>query len=211
MHRRANEASAASAPHPTGPAKLWAVALLRPSDQTDAAFVGLATDLSRYGAWDPRRLAFKEGLKSFCQSTAEVAPLGRQVMHLKTYQAFSEHAGGVVAVALTEGDYPARAGYAVVHDTLKNFADQQQKNGYAIAADVLGRCADPREADRIAGLHLQVDETKEVFLDLIQQALSRGQSLHSVLERSQDLGMNAHHFKKTAREVKRSFQCCKLM
>merc|ERR1712166_538137 len=124
--------------------------------------------------------------------------------------------GILVATMVTAPDYPAKVVYRLLSQLLGQFA---QKHG-ALAAintdtdidfrplhEALQKYQDPRNADRVPQLSNKIEETKEVLYKTIDQVLTRGQSLESMMEKSDDLSSSSMTFYKTSKKTR----CCTIL
>ena len=64
---------------------------------------------------------------------------------------------------------------------------------------------DPRKADKLTAIQTQLDEVKDVMHTNIEQLMQRGETLDSLMEKSQDLSSTSLQFYKQA---KRANSCC---
>ena len=67
---------------------------------------------------------------------------------------------------------------------------------------------DPHQADKLAKIQADLDETKVVLHKTIESMLERGEKLDNLVDKSQDLSMASQMFYKQARKTN---SCCKLM
>jgi synaptobrevin family protein YKT6 len=63
----------------------------------------------------------------------------------------------------------------------------------------------PKEADALTKLQLDLDETKIILHQTIESVLQRGETLDSLVAKSEDLGLQSKTFYKTA---KKTNACC---
>lgn len=67
---------------------------------------------------------------------------------------------------------------------------------------------DPHQADKLAKIQADLDETKVVLHRTIESMLDRGEKLDNLVDKSQDLSMASQMFYKQARKTN---SCCKMM
>lgn len=67
---------------------------------------------------------------------------------------------------------------------------------------------DPHQADKLAKIQADLDETKVVLHRTIESMLERGEKLDNLVDKSQDLSMASQMFYKQARKTN---SCCKMM
>jgi synaptobrevin homolog YKT6 len=82
--------------------------------------------------------------------------------------------------------------------------DQSSEPDY-IQADIL-HYQDPRKADKLTAIQTQLDEVKDVMHTNIEQLMQRGETLDSLMAKSDDLGSASVQFYKQA---KKANSCCK--
>ena len=64
---------------------------------------------------------------------------------------------------------------------------------------------DPRKADKLTAIQTQLDEVKDVMHVNIEQLMQRGETLDSLMDKSQDLSQASVHF---YQQSKRANSCC---
>ncbi len=67
---------------------------------------------------------------------------------------------------------------------------------------------DPTQADKLAKIQQDLDDTKVVLHQTIESMLQRGEKLDTLMERSNDLSMSSQMFYKQARKTN---SCCRFM
>jgi len=71
--------------------------------------------------------------------------------------------------------------------------------------EAIVRYQDPAEADNIVKIQQQIDETKDVLHNTIDNLLARGEKLDRLVERSDELSMQSKMFYRQARKTN---SCC---
>lgn len=69
----------------------------------------------------------------------------------------------------------------------------------------VSRYQDPREADPLTKMQEDLDETKIILKNTIEQVLERGEKLDDLVSQSEELSMQSKAFYKTA---KKTNSCC---
>ena len=64
---------------------------------------------------------------------------------------------------------------------------------------------DPREADKLYSIRCNLDETKEIMYQNIENILARGEQIDDLVQRSSDLSKTSKQFYKTTKKMNR---CC---
>lgn len=127
------------------------------------------------------------------------------------------HPCGLAATVLTDPEYPMRVAFSLVADVLRAF---QEKNGGKwenLDADCVlpfpegdafvQRFQNPAEADKLTKVQKDLDEVKDVVLKSMDDLLKRGETLDSLMQKSNDLSVTSLQFYRTARD---NNKCCKL-
>jgi synaptobrevin homolog YKT6 len=73
---------------------------------------------------------------------------------------------------------------------------------------LLAKYQNPKEADALTKLQLDLDETKIILHGTIESVLQRGEKLDDLVAKSEDLGLQSKAFYKTA---KKTNACCSYM
>lgn len=128
-------------------------------------------------------------------------------------------ADGLVATAITDSDYPARAAFYVLKEAILAFRethgeawkDQGMRRDREFKLTglktLLTERQDPRTFDPLLRAASATDDVIEVMNDNMQLALSRGEQLDELVGRSEDLSRRAKLFYKESKGKR----CCILM
>ena len=123
---------------------------------------------------------------------------------------------GLAGIVMADKEYPPRVAFALITKTLVAYeervgvnwqqmdADQQSEPEYLRSDIVLYQ--DPRKADKLTAIQNQLDEVKDVMQTNIEQLMQRGETLDSLMAKSDDLGTASVQFYKQA---KKANSCCK--
>mmetsp|Transcript_13019 Transcript_13019/g.41129 ORF Transcript_13019/g.41129 Transcript_13019/m.41129 type:complete len:82 (+) Transcript_13019:478-723(+) len=80
--------------------------------------------------------------------------------------------------------------------------------GNELLEPALVKYQDPAQADKLAKIQKELDETKVILHKTIDSVLERGEKLDSLVDKSSDLSLASQMFYKQA---KKQNQCCKMM
>lgn len=126
-------------------------------------------------------------------------------------------AGVFVATMVTDPDYPPKIVYRLLHQLLDRFqemhgaavctASADQNVDFPPLAEFLSNYQDPRQADKAFAIMKDLDETKEVMYKTIDQVLQRGESIESIMEKSEDLSSSSMKFYQTSKKTR----CCTIL
>ena len=116
-----------------------------------------------------------------------------------------------LAVAVTDEEYPKRTAHSILTNLLDAFVEEVPKDKHSSSTVVsfptihkkLNSYQDPKNADPIMKVQAELDETKIELHKTIQSVLDRGQTLESLVEKSNDLSYSTKAFYKTTKKV-----CC---
>ncbi|KAK3357271.1 Longin-like domain-containing protein [Lasiosphaeria hispida] len=125
---------------------------------------------------------------------------------------------GVAGVIITK-DYPNLAAHSVLSKLLDQFlaekplstiADKTTDNSVPFPAldEAIVTYQDPNQANSIAKIQQELDETKIVLHKAIDSVLQRGEKLDDLVQKSSDLSNQSKMFYKTA---KKQNSCCIVM
>merc|ERR1712086_294807 len=129
--------------------------------------------------------------------------------------------GLFVATMVTDMDYPARTVYRLINQLLVLFSDNYRQRivdspnpiskdldlDFPPLAEFLANYQDPQSADVAFQIMQDLDQTKEVMYKTIDQVIKRGESLESIMSKSEDLSGASMKFYKTSKKTK----CCTIL
>ena len=78
---------------------------------------------------------------------------------------------------------------------------------YPLVGQMLKEYQDPKQADKLMRIESELDQVMEIMHKNIDELLKRGETLDSLMAKSNDLSSVSYDFYKRA---KRNNQCCKL-
>ncbi|CAO1405359.1 unnamed protein product [Diamesa serratosioi] len=121
----------------------------------------------------------------------------------------------LAAVLIADHEYPGRVAHTLVTKILDDFSakvtpDQwpngcEQNINFTQLPAYLTKYQDPREADPLTKMQGDLDETKIILRNTIEQVLVRGEKLDDLVLQSEELSMQSKAFYKTA---KKTNSCC---
>ncbi|KAK0711348.1 Longin-like domain-containing protein [Lasiosphaeris hirsuta] len=125
---------------------------------------------------------------------------------------------GIAGVIITK-DYPNLAAHSVLSKLLDQFlaekplstiADKTTDNSvpFPVLDEAIVTYQDPNQANSIAKIQQELDETKIVLHKAIDSVLQRGEKLDDLVQKSSDLSSQSKMFYKTA---KKQNSCCIVM
>ncbi|XP_057306229.1 synaptobrevin homolog YKT6-like [Hydractinia symbiolongicarpus] len=122
---------------------------------------------------------------------------------------------GLSAVAISDTDYPNRVAFNMLNKLLEEFSSQVSMSQYTTAdpstytftlcETFLEKYQNPSEADPMMRVQTELDETKIIVYNTIEQVLQRGEKLDDLVAKSDNLSMSSRTFYKTA---KKTNSCC---
>ncbi|KAG7671012.1 hypothetical protein Ndes2526B_g01221 [Nannochloris sp. 'desiccata'] len=184
----------------------------------DPYILGLEADLSSFGYF--QRSTVKEMMTFVSRTVARKTQVGqRQTVQQEEYFCHAFNKDGLVGIAFVDQDYPARAGFCVVNKVLEDFQLQQGEAwrgvtvdnpelAQTLLTDALLKFQDPAQADKLAKIQRDLDETKIILHKTIESVLDRGEKLDQLVDKSADLSMASQLFYKQARKAN---SCCRFM
>ncbi len=121
---------------------------------------------------------------------------------------------GLCGCVACDAEYPPRVAFTLLTQMLEDFTafypkwNKETRNEAitwpALEQDVV-RYQDPANADQLMRIQKNLDETRDVLHNTIQNVLDRGEKLEDLVERSGELSAQSKLF---YREAKRANSCC---
>lgn len=126
---------------------------------------------------------------------------------------------GLAAVALSDEEYVPRVAHALLQEALDAFMAQYGNTRWADIstdssmsvkglADLLMRYQKPEEVDKILKIQKELNETKQILLQNIDQLLERGERIEDLARKSDDLSFQTKAFAQRAEDLN---SCCTLL
>jgi synaptobrevin family protein YKT6 len=192
--------------------KLIGLAVLRvdPTSSGEAIVCASSCDVSEYGFL--QRGAAREFITFGCRTVAKrTAPMSRMRVNEQANAIFCQSfAGGRLAVAcVTDREYNERVGFNLVSIVAEKFQAEFRGRWEAVDKDnmlswpeldtLLKKYQNPAEADQIMKIQNDINATKTIMVDAIDQVLARGEKIDDLVLRSQDLSDSSKVFYNQAR------------
>eukprot|EP00658_Telonema_sp_P-2_P040988 TRINITY_DN2930_c0_g1_i3.p1 TRINITY_DN2930_c0_g1~~TRINITY_DN2930_c0_g1_i3.p1 ORF type:complete len:121 (+),score=19.62 TRINITY_DN2930_c0_g1_i3:219-581(+) len=119
---------------------------------------------------------------------------------------------------VTTPDYPPKTVYRLINQLMQRFIEQHPEVvaatttadmvvDFPSVSEYLRKYQDPSAADSVPQLKQGIQETTEVLYKTIDQVLKRGQSLESIMAKSDDLSGASMQFYKTSKKTR----CCTIL
>ena len=122
---------------------------------------------------------------------------------------------GISAVAISDKDYPQRVAFNMLSKLIEDFASQVPASVYTVSdpsnykftecETYLEKYQNPGEADPMTKVQNELDETKIIVYNTIEQVLQRGEKLDDLVAKSEGLSIGSRTFYRTA---KKTNACC---
>eukprot|EP00741_Cyanophora_paradoxa_P011218 tig00020554_g10838.t1 len=198
--------------------KVLALVMLRVETGKEPLILASAYDLSSFSYF--QRGGAKEMMVFMTRTFSARTPAGERqsTQHNEHYGHVYRRSDGLTGVAITDLEYTPRVAFSLLNKCMDEFAVKYPNFAEGPATDdsmpfppleeYLQKYQNPVEADKLAKIQKDLDETKIVLHKTIEDLLERGMKLEDLVEKSQDLSVQSKMFYKTA---KKQNQCCILM
>lgn len=126
------------------------------------------------------------------------------------------HPSTLAATVITDPEYPQRVVFSLIADLMNQFlrtgiewenAGRDLNMTFPPLGDMLREYQNPAEADKLMKIESELDQVREIMHKNIDELLKRGETLDSLMTKSNDLSGVSYDFYKRA---KKNNQCCKL-
>jgi synaptobrevin family protein YKT6 len=125
-------------------------------------------------------------------------------------------ANGLVGVLVADQEYDARVAFTVLYQGILEFERLnnsqkwlQAKEDYSVPCssleEILAKYQNPTEADDLLKIRQELEETKVIMHQAIENMLERGEKLDNLVDKSSDLSMSSKAFYNTAADTN---SCC---
>eukprot|EP01117_Protostelium_nocturnum_P013932 TRINITY_DN524_c0_g1_i1.p1 TRINITY_DN524_c0_g1~~TRINITY_DN524_c0_g1_i1.p1 ORF type:complete len:215 (+),score=60.57 TRINITY_DN524_c0_g1_i1:56-700(+) len=117
-------------------------------------------------------------------------------------------------VVITDGEYPARTAHLLGHKSMQMLETQHSSRAYnrkeggtqiEVKIDgldaVIAKYQDPKEADPIAKINKDLEDTKEIMIQNIEKLLKRGEDLDALLSKTTHLSESSKIFLKKTEKL----------
>lgn len=121
---------------------------------------------------------------------------------------------GLCGCVTTDSEYPPRVAYTILSKLLEDFITfkptwrtetSSVPVPWAQLDQEVVKYQDPSNADQIMKIQKNLDETRDILHNTIDNVLARGEKLEDLVERSGELSSQSKMFYK---EAKRANSCC---
>eukprot|EP01027_Heterolobosea_sp_BB2_P010654 GEZU01015614.1.p1 GENE.GEZU01015614.1~~GEZU01015614.1.p1 ORF type:complete len:205 (+),score=63.81 GEZU01015614.1:95-709(+) len=200
--------------------KLFSIAVLKwkglPEDK-EPVILSAAFDLSSFGFF--QRGSVKEFAIFLSRTLAKrTQPGTRQQVEQNEYFCYVHSRTNGIAVALiADAEYPSRVAFSLCSKVLQDFTDKysgrweddKYNTDYSLPypdlEPMLQKYQNPSEADSIMKIQKELDETKTIMHQAIENVLERGEKIDNLVEKSTDISMASKAFYTSA---KKQNSCC---
>lgn len=171
-------------------------------------------DLSEFSRFT--RGQYQSFMTMFSKTIAErTQPGRRQSVEEQDYMFHCYARSEGIAGILISKDYPSLTAHAVLSKVVDEFIAQfptpssrKAPVSFPALKGHLTTAQDPAQASSIVAIQKELDETKIVLHQTIEQVLRRGEKLDDLVSKSEDLSAQSKQFYKTA---KKQNSCCTVM
>ncbi|KAL8762898.1 MAG: hypothetical protein Q9184_001194 [Pyrenodesmia sp. 2 TL-2023] len=174
-------------------------------------------DLSAYSRFTQRN--YGQFMSLFAKRVAEsTRPGQRQDVEEESYVIHAYgRTEGVAGIIISDADYPALVAHQLLSKVVDEFLSQYPRTAFISTTSILSfpqlkeyiiKYQDPQQADSIMKIQKELDETKIVLHKTIESVLERGETIDSLVEKSDGLSAQSKMFFKQAKQQN---SCCVVM
>ncbi|ESO93101.1 hypothetical protein LOTGIDRAFT_206537 [Lottia gigantea] len=198
--------------------KLFALSVLYKSPDGKVNQLKAAHELSSFGYFQ------RGSIKEFMDFTSKIivertAQCSRASVKEQEYICHvSVRSDNLAGVVIADHEYPQRVAHTLINRVLDEFSSkisQQQwpvikesEVNFTTLPDHLQKYQDPKQSDAMTRIQSDLDETKIILYNTMEQVLERGEKLDDLVEKSEGLSMQSKTFYKTA---KKTNSCCVIL
>mmetsp|Transcript_3176 Transcript_3176/g.3437 ORF Transcript_3176/g.3437 Transcript_3176/m.3437 type:complete len:200 (+) Transcript_3176:137-736(+) len=198
--------------------KLLSIAILRfNSDIPEPVMLTQATELSSFGFF--QRSTVREMITFFNKTIAKRTPPGQRqsVQNEEYYVHVYMRTDGLCGSITCDSEYPPRVAFTLLTKILEDYTQfnpswrgetRNEANTWPQLEQAVVRYQDPAQADQIMKIQRNLDETRDILHNTIDNVLQRGEKLEDLVERSGELSAQSKLF---YREAKRANSCCSVV
>ncbi|CCW62065.1 unnamed protein product [Phytomonas sp. EM1] len=204
--------------------KLYALLILKMFPQgveKDPVICSSAIDVSSFGFF--QRGSTKEFIIFLSRTVAKLVSPGSKTQITENGNAVYAYASldGLVAIAISDVEYTGRVAFTLLSDILPLFqntfrgkysnVDGKPDNflPWQHLQDTLVKYQKPEEVDKILKIKKDIEDTKVVMYNAIDQIIERGNKIDDLVAKSEDLGMASKTFYSQAKKTNSG--CCVVM
>jgi synaptobrevin family protein YKT6 len=132
------------------------------------------------------------------------------------YVGYIQPNSNVGITVVTDNSYDNRVAFVLIQKVLSKFESAKinyksiftdQSSNYDWLDKLLRAYSNPKDADLLLKIQSQVDVVKKELESSLQQILKNGETLDTLLDKSEDLDQHSKKFLKNAKKVN---SCCRL-
>lgn len=195
--------------------KLFAIFVMNNRDRNqESLIVASSRDLSSFGYF--QRSSVNEFLVFTARTVSKRVGVGRSAVkegeHMIYVQCSPE---GYCVLAICDEHYVARVAFSMISSVCNDFEAGYRGKWEAAKKDdaivwkeldaTLTKFQKPEEADKILRLKKEIDETKVIMYQAIDDLLARGEKIDNLVAKSDDLGAASKTF---YTQAKKTNSCC---
>ena len=199
--------------------KIVYVAIYRQISENNAVRLAMASHLVDFGYFTRGTIA--QHIQFAGRTCVQRTRAGcRQTVQSGEEMPFVAHvyvrSDGLAGIVMADKEYPARVAFTLITKELAAYEERVGVNWKAMDADQTSEpdfltadilhYQDPRKADKLTAIQTQLDEVKDVMHTNIEQLMQRGETLDSLMSKSDDLNTASVQFYKQA---KKANSCCR--
>jgi len=176
-----------------------------------------ATDLASFSFWNRSTVSdhLTFATRTICQRTTPGVRASVNLNDIPYVCHVYLRNDGLCALVVSDKDYPNRTAFGLIGKSMLDFEkavnkwneiEQDQNAEPDYLKENLARFQDPQQADKFVKIQKNLDEIKDIMLKNIDEVLRRGETIETLMDRSNDLSVVSLQFYKKA---KKTNQCCK--
>lgn len=204
--------------------KLYGLLMLKPYPTgvaREPLICSSAIDVSSFGFF--QRTSAREFIIFLSRTVAKRVALGAKTQISENGNVVLAVAtlDGLVAIAVTDIEYNSRVAFTLLSDLIPRF--QQTFRGkhdiiegkaddflpWPYLNEMLAKYQHPEEVDKILKIKKDIDETKIIMYNAVDQIIERGQKIDDLVAQSEDLGVASKTFYSQAKQTNAG--CCSMM
>ncbi|RNF01719.1 vesicle-associated membrane protein [Trypanosoma rangeli] len=204
--------------------KLYSLSIVRPFPagvEKEPVICSLAVDVSSFGFF--QRNAAREFIVFLTRTVANRVTKGAKTQITENGNVVFAYAtlDGLVAIAISDIEYNSRVAFTLLAELAQQFqttfrgkydtVDGKDDNflNWPYLEETLLKYQKPEEQDKILKIKRDIEDTKVVMYNAIDQIIERGQKIDELVSKSEDLGMASKTFYKQAKQTNSG--CCSVM
>ncbi|EKF31614.1 vesicle-associated membrane protein, putative [Trypanosoma cruzi marinkellei] len=204
--------------------KLYSLSIVKPFPagvEKEPVICSQAIDVSSFGFF--QRNSAREFIVFLTRTVARRVSKGSKIQITENGNVVFAHAtlDGIVAIAISDIEYNSRVAFTLLGELAQQFqttfhgkydiVDGRDDNflNWPYLEEMLLKYQKPEEQDKILKIKRDIEDTKVIMYNAIDQIIERGQKIDELVSKSEDLGMASKTFYKQARKTNSG--CCAVM